>query len=167
MMPELKNYRHELFARAFISNYGNRTLAAKEAGYSPRTADKQGSRLYANAEVRARIEELSKPLDEATKKRMEDSKAAIYARAWELAASNNPKAAAAAVQALRLIVDMQLLGPDAIKLQQLQDKNDMERERLQLQREAIKAGADAKNVSISIDTALADALQTSTQQKKP
>ena len=158
-MPELKNKKRELFARAFISNYGNRTLAAKDAGYSPRTADKQGSRLYANAEVRARIKELSEPLDDATKKRMEDSKAAIYARAWELATSDNPNAAAAAVQALRLIVDMQLLGPDAIKLQQLQEKNDMDRERLDMQREAIKAGSDAKNVSITLDASLMDAIK--------
>ena len=158
-MPELKNKKRELFARAFISNYGNRTLAAKDAGYSPRTADKQGSRLYANAELRARIEELSKPLDDATKKRMEDSKAAIYARAWELAASDNPKAAAAAVQALRLIVDMQLLGPDAIKLQQFQEKNDMERERLDLQKKQLEAGADAKNVSITLNSALLDAVK--------
>lgn len=157
-MPELDNVKWELFARAFISNYGNATQAAIDAGYSRKSAHGQGNRLRNNETVRTRIKELSEPLDDATKKRMEDTKGAIYARAWQLAASDNPKAAAAAVQALRLIVDMQLLGPDAIKLQQLQDKNDMERERLEMQREALKAGADAKNVSISIDPALNDAI---------
>lgn len=162
-MPELKNPRHELFAKAYISNYGNRTLAAKDAGYSPRTADKQGSRLYAKADIRARIKELSQPLDEATQKRMEDSKAAIYARAWELASASDSKAAAAAVQALRLIVDMQLLGPDAIKLQQLQEKNDMERERLKIQKKQIESGENAKDVRITLDSSLMDAISNKTK----
>ena len=158
-MPELKNTKWELFAKAYISNYGNKTQAAIDAGYKRSGASKQGNRLSNNDQVRARIKELSEPLDDATRKRMEDSKAAIYARAWELASAADPKAAAAAVQALRLIVDMQLLGPDAIKLQQLQDKNDMERERLQMQREAFKAGADAKNVSITLNPSLLEAVK--------
>lgn len=158
-MPKLDNPKHELFARAYISNYGNKTQAAIDAGYKRSGASKQGNRLSNNDKVRARIKELSEPLDDATKKRMEDSKAAIYARAWELAASDNPKAAAAAVQALRLIVDMQLLGPDAIKLQQFQEKNDMERERLDLQKKQLEAGADAKNVSITLNSALLDAVK--------
>lgn len=158
-MPELKNHKWELFARAYISNYGNATQAAIDAGYDRSNASNQGSRLRSNAEVRARIKELSAPLDQATQERMEDSKAAIYKRAWELASSTDAKTAAAAVQALRLIVDLQLLGPDAIKLQQLQDKNDLERERLELQKKQMETAGDAKNVSITLDASLMDVIK--------
>lgn len=37
--------RHEVFASAVVKHLGNRTKAAKEAGYSARTAYSQGSRL--------------------------------------------------------------------------------------------------------------------------
>ena len=158
-MPELTNMRHELFARAYISNYGNRTQAARDAGYSPQTAAKQGSRLWNDDRVRARIKELSADLDESTLDRMEDTKAAIYRQAWILASSDNPKAAAAAVQALRLIMDMQLLGPDGEKLAQNRDKLNLDRERLELQKEAIKAGECAKDVRITLDSSLMDAIK--------
>lgn len=158
-MPELKNHKWELFARAYISNYGNVTQAAIDAGYTRSGASNQGSRLAKNLQVRARIKELSEPLDTETRQRMEDSKAAIYKRAWELASAQDPKAAASAVQALRLIMDMQLLGPDAIKLNQLQEKNDMERERLELQKKQLETAGDAKNVSITLDASLMDAIK--------
>lgn len=162
-MPELENKQWELFARAYISNYGNKTQAAIDAGYKRSGASKQGNRLSNNDQVRARIRELAQPLDEATQKRMEDSKAAIYARAWELASATDAKAAAAAVQALRLIVDMQLLGPDAIKLQQLQEKNDMERERLEIQKKQIESGENAKDVRITLNSSLMDAISNKTK----
>lgn len=158
-MPELKNVKWELFARAYISNYGNATQAAIDAGYTPEFAGNQGRRLKQNESIRARIKELSEPLDQQTKERMEDSKGAIYARAWELASAVDAKAAAAAVQALRLIVDMQLLGPEGEKLRQNRDKLNMERERLELQKKQIEAGADAKNVSITLDASLVDAIK--------
>lgn len=42
--------------RLFVASYeGNATAAAKAAGYSARTADRQGSRLLKNAEVSAAI----------------------------------------------------------------------------------------------------------------
>ena len=157
-MPDLKNYKWELFARAYISNYGNATQAAIDAGYTPEFAGNQGRRLKQNELIRARIKELSVPLDEATQKRMEDSKAAIYARAWDLANASDAKAAAAAVQALRLIVDMQLLGPEGEKLRQNRDKLNMERERLEIQKKQIESGENAKDVRITLDSSLMDAI---------
>ncbi len=48
--PEPKN-RHEVFASAMVKHLGNRTQAAKEAGFSAKTAYSQGSRLMRNPEV--------------------------------------------------------------------------------------------------------------------
>lgn len=56
-MPALKNIRHEHFAAAYALTK-NATQAAKEAGYSPKTAHAQGFRLLKYADVQARIEEL-------------------------------------------------------------------------------------------------------------
>lgn len=56
-MPALKNPRHEHFAAAYALTK-NATQAAKEAGYSPKTAHAQGFRLLKYADVQARIEEL-------------------------------------------------------------------------------------------------------------
>lgn len=47
--------RHEIFARAYTKKR-NATLAAIEAGYSPKTAYSQGSRLLKNVELQRRIE---------------------------------------------------------------------------------------------------------------
>jgi hypothetical protein len=51
--------RHALFARAYVFKTDrNATKAAILAGYSPKSAVKQGSRLSLRADVRARIEEM-------------------------------------------------------------------------------------------------------------
>jgi hypothetical protein len=51
--------RHMLFARAYVFKCGrNATKAAIVAGYRPKSAVKQGSRLSLRADVRARIEEM-------------------------------------------------------------------------------------------------------------
>lgn len=119
----------------------------------------QGRRLKQNEAIRARIKELSQPLDEATQKRMEDSKSAIYQRAWELAAMDDPRTASAAVQALKLITELQLLGPEGEKLLQNRDKLDLERERLELQKKQLEAGKSAKDVRIILDPSLRDAIE--------
>jgi phage terminase small subunit len=57
MPGPLKNQRHEHFAAAYAVSK-NATQAAKEAGYSPKTAHAQGFRLLKYADVQARIQEL-------------------------------------------------------------------------------------------------------------
>jgi phage terminase small subunit len=56
-MPALKNIRHEHFAAEYALTR-NATKAAEKAGFSPKTAYSQGSRLLKKVEVAARVEEL-------------------------------------------------------------------------------------------------------------
>ena len=48
--------KRDLFVKAFITNGGNATQAAIEAGYSKKTAKSAGSRLLTNVDVKAAIE---------------------------------------------------------------------------------------------------------------
>lgn len=52
------NAKQEAFCRSF-AGHGNATRAAKEAGYSPKTAYSQGFDLLKKPEVRARIETIN------------------------------------------------------------------------------------------------------------
>ncbi|MEA4899312.1 MAG: terminase small subunit [Christensenellaceae bacterium] len=56
-MPELKNLRHERLCQEFMIDL-NQTQAAIRTGYSPRTANTQAARLFANVNIRARVDEL-------------------------------------------------------------------------------------------------------------
>lgn len=49
--------KHETFVREYMVDL-NATQAAIRAGYSPKTAKQQGSRLLTKADIRARIDEL-------------------------------------------------------------------------------------------------------------
>lgn len=57
-MPELTNYRRELFSRQYIACKGNQTKAALRAGFAKSSAKQYGSYLMANHDVRTRIDEL-------------------------------------------------------------------------------------------------------------
>lgn len=57
-MPELDNYRRELFCRYWLAEHGNRTKAAIRAGFEPRSAYNTGYRLMKEDEIKQRIEEL-------------------------------------------------------------------------------------------------------------
>ena len=57
-MPELTNYRRELFSRYMLACNGNQTKAAVKAGFARRSAYNTGHRLMKDDEVRQRIEEL-------------------------------------------------------------------------------------------------------------
>ena len=162
-MPELDNIRWERFAHAVISNLGNRTQAAIEAGYSRKKASNAGSRLWANRAIRARIKELMQPLDADMQAAIEDTKSMIYSRAFDISKGGDM----AAVQSLRLIADLQLLGHDGEKLRQAQEKLDLERERLELQRKALEAAEDANNVRIIIDPQLNASIQQGGKEKNP
>jgi len=56
-MPRLKRAQQEFFCQEYLID-GNCTAAAKRAGYSPKTARVQGSKLLTNPDVKARISEL-------------------------------------------------------------------------------------------------------------
>jgi phage terminase small subunit len=53
----LKNEKHERFCQEFLIDL-NRKQAYIRAGYRPKEAESSASRLYANARIRARIDEL-------------------------------------------------------------------------------------------------------------
>lgn len=53
------NDKQARFCMEYVACKNNATQAAKAAGYSPKTADKQGSRLLKNVEVQKKIKELS------------------------------------------------------------------------------------------------------------
>ncbi|MFO8008768.1 MAG: terminase small subunit [Candidatus Brocadiia bacterium] len=55
--------KQKRFAKEYLTDF-NATQAAIRAGYSPKGASVQGSRLLANAKVQAEIERLSKRKDE-------------------------------------------------------------------------------------------------------
>jgi phage terminase small subunit len=57
--------KQEAFCRFYCANGGNASAAAKQAGYSARSAEMTGSRLMRNDKVRAFIESLKKPLHDA------------------------------------------------------------------------------------------------------
>lgn len=78
-MPALDNARQEQFCREYLIHLVA-SKAAIAAGYSPKTAEQQGSRLLSDAKVAARIEELKaarlKRVDmdaDATLKRIADA----------------------------------------------------------------------------------------------
>lgn len=50
-------HRKKVFAEAYLSNGGNKTEAALAAGFSPKTAAQQGSRLFKSVEVKQLIEQ--------------------------------------------------------------------------------------------------------------
>lgn len=54
--------KHEKFAQAYVL-YRNATEAAKQAGYSARSAYNQGSRLLKIESIKERIEELEKEME--------------------------------------------------------------------------------------------------------
>ena len=56
-MPELKNKKHERFCIEYIVDL-NASQAAIRTGYAPKNANNIGSRLLANADIRARVDEL-------------------------------------------------------------------------------------------------------------
>lgn len=56
--------RKFVFVETYIANGGNATEAAKEAGYSPKTAASQGQRLLKDADISARISGRAKEIAE-------------------------------------------------------------------------------------------------------
>ena len=56
-MPELKNKKHERFCIEYIVDL-NASQAAIRTGYAHKNANNIGSRLLANANIRARVDEL-------------------------------------------------------------------------------------------------------------
>jgi hypothetical protein len=57
-MPELSNYRRELFSRYMVACKGNRSKAALKAGFAKSSARQYGSYLMSNHDIRKRIDEL-------------------------------------------------------------------------------------------------------------
>lgn len=155
-MPELKNYRHELFAQAYIATYANASQAAIAAGYSPKSAGKQGNRLSKNATVRARIAELAVAANIPGIEAMEQARAKVFTTLLDISAASNSDMAR--VQACKTAGDFLLVGEagERVKLQTL--KLEIEKERIALQREQLKHDENAKNVSITLDSSLMDAI---------
>jgi phage terminase small subunit len=56
-MPKLKNPKHEIFCQEYVARF-NGTQAAIKAGFSPKTADQQASRLLTKVKIKERVEEL-------------------------------------------------------------------------------------------------------------
>lgn len=56
-MPRLKNNKHETLVQEYLIDL-NQTQAAIRAGYSPISANQQAVKLFANASIRARVEEM-------------------------------------------------------------------------------------------------------------
>lgn len=66
MSGPLKNARHERFAQEYLVDL-NATQAAIRTGYSARTAEQQGARVFRDVKVQARIAELQAERAERTK----------------------------------------------------------------------------------------------------
>ena len=60
-MPKLENGRWERFCRSFVLSF-NATRAAKEAGFSVKSAHSIGCRLLRNSKVSSRLQELASEL---------------------------------------------------------------------------------------------------------
>lgn len=86
--------RREAFVREYLVDF-NATAAAKRAGYSPHTAEQQGSRLLGDVEVRHAIEAGQRGHFAALGITVEH----VIWRAWEIACSDAPDR----VAALRLV----------------------------------------------------------------
>lgn len=63
--PRPLNSRQERFCRAYLA-FPNATHAAKSAGYNPRSAAMQGSRLLTRPDVRARLRAMQSDVAERT-----------------------------------------------------------------------------------------------------
>lgn len=63
---KLKNAQHECFCQEYIIDF-NRTRAAKDSGYSAKTARVQGCQLLTKLNIQERIAELLKDRSERTK----------------------------------------------------------------------------------------------------
>ncbi|MCK9327404.1 MAG: terminase small subunit [Bacteroidales bacterium] len=70
-MAKLKNDRQERFCQEYIIDLKG-TQAAIRAGYSPKTANEQASRLLANVNVQARYQELIEKRSERTEIKADD-----------------------------------------------------------------------------------------------
>jgi phage terminase small subunit len=60
-------HRRQLFIEAYMANDGNATQAAIAAGFSPKTAKQQGSRLLTNVDVQRAISERQRELEDRYK----------------------------------------------------------------------------------------------------
>ena len=148
-MPELKNRQWELFARAYIATWGNARQSAIDAGNSIGNADKQGTIVASKPAVRARIAELAVDYDADGIATMEAARSLVYKTLTDLAqTSSSPQAR---VQAARTLGDFLMLGDAGIRARAAQDKSDLDRQRLEIQRQAIDLAKDDKNVRISLD----------------
>lgn len=56
-MPALKNKQHEQLVQEYFVDY-NQTRAAIRAGYSPKSANQQATKLFASASISARVAEI-------------------------------------------------------------------------------------------------------------
>lgn len=164
-MPELKNMRWELFARAYIKTYANGTQAAIEAGYSPHSAGKQAARLRGYAPIRARIAELAAEANAPGIESMEQARTALYSTLIDI--SKDSSSDMARVQAGRVLGDLLLMGESGQRVALQLAKLELERERVALQREAIKAGAADKTVAVTVDSGLLNAIASNDNPKKP
>lgn len=57
-MAKLENKRYESFCQNYVAHGWNATQAAKDAGYSDKTAYSQGARLLKRVEIQKRIDEI-------------------------------------------------------------------------------------------------------------
>lgn len=162
-MPELKNRQWELFARAYIATYGNARQSAIDAGYSIGNARKQGSVLASNPAVRARIAELAAEIDAPGIAEMERARAILYSRLETILQSSASDMAA--VQAGRVLGDLLGMGESGERVKAQQDKIALERYKIALQRDMLKAAKDDKNVRIIIDPQLNAAVQREDKSK--
>ena len=99
----LKNSRHEAFAQ-YLAEGRTATEAATLAGYSERSARKQGSRLQTNGDIVARIEELKARVSEKTVTATGITKAWVLSKLKENAIDGMTEGQRApAIRALELI----------------------------------------------------------------
>jgi hypothetical protein len=107
--------RHERFCRTFVDCM-NATLAAKAAGYAPRTARNAGYRLLRHPRILARITEIQRETAEAQCRNVDillGKLETIYRRAVD---DHHFAAAARAVELQAKLAGVSL-GPQSIRLQ--------------------------------------------------
>ena len=100
-MTKLDNVKHESFCQEYTIDK-NGKQAAIRAGYSPKTAENQASRLLSNDKVRARVDEL---LSEVSKKALCDAEWVVKHLMIEAQGIGEDTASSARTAALKALAE--------------------------------------------------------------
>lgn len=140
-MPKLDNPKHELFCKLMVAYGGDKVRAYTEAGYKARVGS-SGSRyvdqLLLRPEIHARYNEIFAENAAKQHPEIENLTQFVVDHLVELMKSDDYRTTNAKVQAGRVILNFTGSDSDGRRVATMEERNRIEREKMQIQREMLK-----------------------------